>query len=200
MDKTDEEHNYAAALRYHVSQAEIEAEAEEIDAAVADMSKFAVLYDRYYVRIFRFVYMRIPDEDKAADVTSRVFLRAMLNLRNYRHKGFPFASWLYRIARNEINQEFRKESSERIFQLQHTDLSEFISEIPEIKEDDQNKIKLRIALQKLKKAEMELIQMRFYEKRSFKEIGEIINVTENNAKVKMFRIIQRLKKFMNVNS
>ena len=38
------------------------------------------------------------------------------------------------------------------------------------------------------------------EKRSFKEIGEILDMSENNAKVKMFRIIQRLKKLMNVNS
>jgi RNA polymerase sigma-70 factor (ECF subfamily) len=54
------------------------------------------------------------------------------------------------------------------------------------------------ALKKLKKADMEIIEMRFFEKRSFKEIGDILNVTENNAKVKMFRIIRRLKKNMNL--
>jgi RNA polymerase sigma-70 factor, ECF subfamily len=199
MKKTEDEHMYAAALKYHVSSEEIDMEMTEINAAVIDMSKFSVLYDRYYIRIFRFVFMRIPDEDKTADVTSRVFLRAMLNLKNYRHKGFPFASWLYRIARNEINQEFRKDNSDRVFQAQFHDFAELTSEMPET-EDDQLQKKLLAVLQKLKKTEMELIEMRFFEKRSFKEIGEILDVSENNAKVKMFRVIQRLKKLMNVNS
>jgi RNA polymerase sigma-70 factor, ECF subfamily len=196
MMKEDQEHTYTAALKYHATSADIDLEMVEINAAVADMSKFSVLYNRYYTRIFRFIYQRLADEDLAADVTSRVFLRAMLNLKNYKHKGFPFASWLYRIARNEINQEFRKERTERVFQSYYADIAELTSEIQE-KEDDSLQRKLLAALNKLKTYEMELIEMRFFEKRSFKEIGEIMDVTENNAKVKMFRVIQRLKKIMN---
>jgi RNA polymerase sigma-70 factor, ECF subfamily len=195
--KSDKEHIQTDALKYHVSSEEIKAEVDEINAAVEDMSKFSVLYNRYYVRIFRFVMQRVADEDLSADITSRVFLRAMLNLKNYRHRGFPFASWLYRIARNEINQEFRKERSERVFQSCYADFAELTSEIQE-KEDDLVQKKLVAAMHRLKTPEMELIEMRFFEKRSFKEIGDIINVTENNAKVKMFRVVQRLKKLMNV--
>ena len=40
---------------------------------------------------------------------------------------------------------------------------------------------------------MQLIELRFFEKRSFKEIGEILELTENNAKVKTFRAIEKLK-------
>ena len=35
--------------------------------------------------------------------------------------------------------------------------------------------------------------MRFFEKRNFKEIGEILEMTENNAKVKTFRALEKLK-------
>ena len=38
-----------------------------------------------------------------------------------------------------------------------------------------------------------LIEMRYFEKRSYREIGEILSVTENNAKVKTFRALQKLK-------
>lgn len=194
---SDQENTYAATLKYHATSAEIDQEIAEIDAAVKDMSKFSVLYNRYYVRIFRFVLQRIADEETSADITSRVFLSAMLNLKSYKHRGFPFASWLYRIARNEVNQEFRKERTERVFQAGYADIAELTSEIME-KEDDALQKKLQAALGKLKGPEMELIEMRFFEKRSFKEIGDIMDVTENNAKVKMFRVIQRLKKLMNV--
>jgi len=35
--------------------------------------------------------------------------------------------------------------------------------------------------------------MRFFEKRSFREIGEIVGLSENNAKVKTFRALLKLK-------
>lgn len=197
MDKQKTEHIETAALKYHVSAAEIDLEVAEIKAAVEDMSRFSVLYDRYYVRIFRFVYQRVNDEELAGDITSRVFLNAMLHLRSYQHKGYPFASWLYRIARNEVNQEFRKLRAERNFQAQWSDLNDLGGEMGEVVDEYQIK-RLLTVLKRLKSADMEIIEMRFFEKRSFKEIGDILNVTENNAKVKMFRIIQRLKKLMNV--
>ena len=40
---------------------------------------------------------------------------------------------------------------------------------------------------------MQLIELRFFEKRSFKEMGEILELTENNAKVKTFRALEKLK-------
>ena len=197
MEKFEPIQSETAALKYHVSAAEIDLEVAEIKAAVEDMSRFSVLYDRYYLRIFRFVYQRVGNEELAGDITSRAFLNAMLHLKQYQHKGFPFASWLYRIARNEVNQEFRKLRAERHLQAQWSDLNELGSEMADEVDEFQIK-KLLSVLKNLKGAEMEIIEMRFFEKRSFKEIGDILDVTENNAKVKMFRIIQRLKKMMNV--
>lgn len=196
MGKFEAEPTETAALKYHVTALEIDLEVEEIKAAVEDMSRFSVLYDRYYVRIFRFVHQRVNDEELAGDITSRVFLNAMLHLKNYQHKGFPFASWLYRIARNEVNQEYRKIRADRNFQAQWSDLSDLGGETVEMVDEYQIK-KLLTVLKNLKKSDMEIIEMRFFEKRSFKEIGDILSMTENNAKVKMFRIIQRLKKLMN---
>ena len=44
---------------------------------------------------------------------------------------------------------------------------------------------------------MQLIEMRFFEQRPFKEVAEILGITENNAKVKSYRILQRMKKKLN---
>ena len=46
---------------------------------------------------------------------------------------------------------------------------------------------------KLKSTDLQLVEMRFFEKRPYKEIAEILNITEVNAKVKMFRILEKLK-------
>ncbi len=50
------------------------------------------------------------------------------------------------------------------------------------------------ALENLKGDDMQLIEMRFFEQRSFKEIADILGMTENNAKVKVHRILERLKR------
>ena len=48
-------------------------------------------------------------------------------------------------------------------------------------------------LSQLKENDMQLIELRFFEKRSFREMGEILDLTENNAKVKTFRALEKLK-------
>jgi RNA polymerase sigma-70 factor (ECF subfamily) len=55
---------------------------------------------------------------------------------------------------------------------------------------------LNLALEKLDEDEMELIELRYFEKHPFKEIGEILDITENNAKVKTYRVIDKLKKLL----
>jgi len=43
---------------------------------------------------------------------------------------------------------------------------------------------------------MQLIELRFFEKNAFLEIGEIMGITENNAKVRTYRILDKLKQFL----
>ena len=59
---------------------------------------------------------------------------------------------------------------------------------------DEHKEKLKKVLRQINEKDLMLIEMRYFEKRSYREIGEILSVTENNAKVKTFRALQRLKK------
>ena len=49
-------------------------------------------------------------------------------------------------------------------------------------------------LDDLKETDLQLIELRFFEQRPFKEIAEILDITESNAKVKTYRILERLKK------
>ena len=178
--------------KYHKTKQSINAESIEIDAAKEDISKFDVLYNRYYAQIFRFIYQRVETEDKAADLASQTFLKAMQKITQFEHKGFPFVSWLYRIAINEVNLDYRKSKRQRYYNANSDDLEKIINETEEEYRSEKMPILLS-ALQALNKAELELIELRFFEKRPFKEIGEILEMTENNAKVKTFRVIKKLK-------
>ena len=68
---------------------------------------------------------------------------------------------------------------------------DMISEIGEDEKEDYTK--LYMALTDLTSDEMEMIELRFFEKLPFKEVGEILDITENNAKVRTYRILEKLK-------
>mgnify|MGYP001811208384 CR=1 FL=1 len=67
----------------------IRSEEQEIRDACSDMTKFSVLYDRYFTQVFRFVYKRVESEAVAADLTQTVFLKAMQALPKFRFEGYP---------------------------------------------------------------------------------------------------------------
>lgn len=76
-------------------------ENEIIEAAKNDPVQFKPLYEKYFKRIFLFVYHRVEDRDITADLTSQIFLKAMQRMHQFKFRGLPFSSWLYRIAINE---------------------------------------------------------------------------------------------------
>ena len=98
---------------FHKTKVDIEKELQEIESAKKDPRRFGVLYDRYHEQIFRYLYARVDNKHLASDLVSQVFYKAMLNIENYTFKGVPFASWLYRIAFNEMNMQFRKDAKNR---------------------------------------------------------------------------------------
>lgn len=177
---------------YHISIKEQTEENVWIEAAKKDFQKFAPLYDKYYEAIFRFIYKRLADEELAFDITSQVFLKAMERLNQYNHKGVPFSSWLYRIARNEVYDSLKNNKAERNLNIDSVQVYNIIDEL-EADSLELNYKKMIKAIGELPEDELQLIEMRFFEKRAFKEIGEILEITENNAKVKLYRILEKLK-------
>jgi RNA polymerase sigma-70 factor (ECF subfamily) len=177
---------------HHKNEEALRLELQQIEAAQADPGRFSVLYEKYYRQIFVFIYRRTDDEALTADLCSLTFLKAMLHIRKFRYRGLPFSSWLFRIAFNEVNMHNRKTKNERCVSLDSKGVHLLASESGDgITADDQKL--LMLALSKLLENEMQLIELRFFEERSFAEVGAIAGITENHAKVKVYRILSKLK-------
>lgn len=178
-----------------ISQEDLQAEWIDIQAAQQDPAHFRPLYQRYYEPIFRFIFRRTADEALSADICSQVFLKAMQRIGGYRYQGVPFSAWLFRIASNEVAQHFRQTNKKRVVSVETERLPEMIDtddtdDFPAL----QNA--LVQALDQLKDSDLQLIEMRFFEHRPFKEIAEILEISESNAKVRTYRILERIKKKM----
>ena len=93
-----------------MSEAEILEEYSILEKSKNDSRVFGVLYEKYFDRIFNFIYRQTDDEALTADLSSQTFLIALKNVGKYQFRGVPFSAWLYKIASNEVNKHYRKKN------------------------------------------------------------------------------------------
>lgn len=171
-----------------------EDEKKWIKEATTDPGAFQPLYNSYFKRIYLFVYHRVGEKDISADITQQVFINALTHIAGYRIQAVPFSAWLFRIAINECNQFFRKTKRERLVILEEEHIENLYEELTNQEAFDKWKDMLPNILERLPNTSLQLIELRFFERRTFREIAEILNISENNAKVKTYRVLNHMKK------
>jgi RNA polymerase sigma-70 factor, ECF subfamily len=159
----------------------------------ADPQAFRPLYEKYFKKIFLFILHRVGDKQLASDLSSQVFLKALLHLKKYTFRGLPFSAWLFRIALNECNDYFRKNRRYRIVMIEDHIVENLHEGLLENSREEDLRQRLPAILQKLSVDELELIELRFFEQRPFKEVAQIVGITETYAKVKVYRALQKMK-------
>lgn len=180
---------------YYMKAEAIDRERLLVEAAQRDPARFEPLYERYHEPIFRYIDQRMSDRDLAFDVTSQVFLKALQNLHRYEFRGLPFGSWLFRIAKSELNKMFRAQKAQRSVNITDEHCNDLLEEMEESSlEPYRDVVIAKIA--ELPEQELQLVEMRFFEKRSFREMGEILELTEVNAKIKLYRTLKKLKRWI----
>lgn len=181
--------------KYHQTATQIKNEEDQIKDAVKNPAKFDVIYSKYFLAIYKYILVRVEDKHITDDIVSKVFAKALFKLKQYKFKGLPFSSWLYRIAYNEMNDTFRKKSASRVVQVPIDQIGELmdINDQEDQFEKEQRIKQVLNGIKKLNQDEIDLIEMRFFEKRAFKEMGEILKISEDNAKVKTHRALKKLK-------
>lgn len=179
---------------YHKSKNDIRQELIQIKKAQNDPREFAPIYNRYYDEIFVYISRRIEDHDMVADITSKTFANCLGNLHKFKYMGVPFSAWLYKIAINEVRQFFRQRKNfPRMVCLTESDFAEIKQETVEESKYEHAYELVPKLLSQLNENELQCIELRFFEKKSFKEIGFTLGLTEVNAKVRTYRILKKLK-------
>lgn len=160
-----------------------------------DVEKLGLLFERYKRMLFGFFYRVIGNKEVSEDLVQNVFIRILRFKNQFRGEG-KFTTWMYRIARNEIADHFKMEKKLG-YKEDFNDLAENIDGDPlagqKSLKEDQIEL-LNYALQKLSSENRELIVMNRYQGLKYKEIGEMLDVSEGAVKVRTFRAMNELKK------
>jgi RNA polymerase sigma-70 factor (ECF subfamily) len=172
-----------------------DAEAEWIRAAQAgDRSAFAHLIERYWDRLYRWLYNLTRDRHAAEDLTQETFLKALAALNSFR-PGSNFRAWIFRIGHNNfVNQ---KRSERRTKQQLPDGLA--ATEVGAAEETMAN----REALETVGRAVAELpadfraaLLLRVNEGLSFRDVAKVLGTTEETARWRVFKARQKLLKVL----
>jgi RNA polymerase sigma-70 factor (ECF subfamily) len=160
-----------------------------IEAAQADPARFAELYDRYVERVYAFVSRRARDRAAAEDITSEVFQQALGHLGQFEWRGVPFVAWLFRIASNAIADRWRQDARDSY------DPPADIPDTRELEELERRVILFQL-VDRLPDVQRQVIQMRFVEEKSIREIAAAIGRSEGAVKQLQLRALENLRKEM----
>jgi RNA polymerase sigma-70 factor (ECF subfamily) len=156
-----------------------------VEAAQRDSSAFAELYQRNFNRLYVYVSRRTRTRDEAEDVTAEVFHRALSKLGSYEWRGVPFIAWLYRIAANLLSDRGIPVSMEPIESAEPADHAASSA--------IERRAMLFEVVGKLPPEQRRVVEMRFAEQKSIREIASELQRSEGAVKQLQFRALSKLR-------
>ena len=161
-----------------------------VEAAQKDPRRFADLYEVNFERVYAYVSRRVRDRADVEDVTAEVFQQALATLGKFEWRGVPFSAWLYRIAANTIADR-RQRASRELGRLDADDPADPQAQI------DAAAIERRAQLYRLVNTlpaqQRHVLEMRFAEEKSIREIAAEMRRTQGAIKQLQFRAIRNLR-------
>ncbi|HTU17282.1 MAG TPA: RNA polymerase sigma factor [Gemmataceae bacterium] len=160
-----------------------------VAAQQGDRPSFAQLVERYWDRLYRWLYHLTRDRHTAEDLVQESFLKAFAGLKKFQ-AGTNFAAWLFRIAHNNYANQCRASSRPR---------EALPDNVPDSQPGPLDQAISAEALHSLGRAIHRLpaefraaLLLRVEEDLSFRQIAEVLELTEETARWRVFKARQKL--------
>lgn len=165
----------------------IETEAKQ--ATIAD------LYEQYYDRLVRYIYIGISDHSEAENLAGDIFLRVRGSLGSYKGDGDQMRSWLFRIAHDMVVDYLRKNGNRRGPSLADEDMADkhSIEELATTKLEQQRLLK---AMEQVTPAQREVIGLRFFGDLTSAEVSKIMGESDSAVREMQRTALESLQKLM----
>lgn len=151
---------------------------------------FEEIYERYANKVYRKCYSFVYNQEKAEDLTHDIFLKLIVKIGTYKETS-KFSTWLYSITYNYCMDQIRTRKKKTEVPLpDQIDISD---------EDDGDFLdfqstELAKSLKQMPSEERAILQMKYQEDFSIKEIAETMKISESAVKMRLLRSKEKLKK------
>ncbi|MDI7275836.1 MAG: sigma-70 family RNA polymerase sigma factor [Anaerolineae bacterium] len=160
------------------------------DEAGRSRQWFGALYLELAPLLYRYFWFQVRTQAEAEDLVSETFVRALRSLPSYRAERGSIGTWLFGIARHALASHRRAERWARHFWAnarQELQVGSVAAPPPE------ESIDLRQAVSELSQSARELIGLKFGAGLSYREIAEIMRLSEANVGVQLYRALVHLR-------
>lgn len=156
------------------------------------MQNIEEIYKEYFKTVNKYLFCLTHNDDISEELTQETFYRAVKKINTYKGEC-KISVWLCQIAKNLWYDKCRKDK--RLVHIEESELFNLqaLNNIEEEIISKEEKMLLKDKIQKLDKKISEVIYLRIVGELSFKEIGIIMNKTENWARVTFYRGKNKMK-------
>ncbi|MCH8309608.1 MAG: sigma-70 family RNA polymerase sigma factor [Chloroflexi bacterium] len=159
---------------------------------------FAALYERYYDQIYRYVSFKCGSPTEAEDITGEVFLKMLESIHTFKWKGHPFTSWLYRIAHNQVVDNFRRKGRRQTVPLEDAKERTGVnaSDLERAAAINMTMKEVLAAMDSLTDLQREVISLRFGSGLSVAETAQSVGRKDNAVKALQHAGLKKLRQAM----
>lgn len=159
-----------------------------------DVQAYASLVAKYQYMVFTLAARMLKSKEKAEEVSQDAFVKAYKNLKSFKGAS-KFSTWLYKIAYyaclDELKKQKRAPFTEDLDILGNLDVDDTKSGLENL-QDEERSMLINSALAQLNEEEQALLTLFYFEEQSLKELAQIMDMTPNNIKVKLFRARKKM--------
>lgn len=165
--------------------------------AIEDEAALTELYNHFFPKVYKFLMVKLKNTDAADDLASSVFMKMYKGLEGFDSEKASFATWLNRIAANEIKMYFRTKSRKGDKETEWDE--DFEPPADDAYEPEKQALEkeraqeLKSAIMTLPERERQIIEMTYWLNLTPKEIAAEMDMTPNHVSVSLRRAKQMLK-------
>ncbi len=161
---------------------------------LVDPSKFILFYDKYYDRIYSYLFRMTLDPELAKDLTADTFLKAQRHLKRFSWRSVSFGSWLYKIATNEFRAHYRKNKNNRAVEFDGNSIPNTTNlALTELLMEEQERIVYH-AVASLGQPAQDIFFLHYWEGRTVKQISYILKIPKGTVSSHLRRGREKLKR------
>lgn len=161
-----------------------------VQAKKGNQKAFSLLLNTFWKDVYHFQFNKCKNEDESEDITIKTFAKAFDKIATF-DENYQFKTWLFTISNNLYIDHLRKRKTETIsINKHHPEIHKIVDEEPspaDILIQEQNLAQLKAYIRQLKPHYQEVINLRYFQELSYKEIAKKLNEPMNNIKVKLLR-------------
>ncbi len=164
-----------------------------------ELDKMSLLFERHHRALHGFLFHMCNHRDLSRDMTQDVFYRMLKYRHTYTGDG-KFSTWMYHLARNVLRDHLKKARA----MGRHEDVEDWKASIPDHTDNETELTKdlagnkLRQAMQLLSEEHREALTLSKLHELRRKEISEILNISENTVKMRVYRAMQELREIYGI--